>query len=134
MENNKRIMWFYGSLRKTEYNNYLLGDSEYLGRGIIRGYKMYSLGDYPFVVPTGNPDDKIFVEGYEVDEEIADSIDSVEISVGYYKANVDIRIEFGGVIGGYIYAMKILHRNCGEVKSGDWVKSKSERYLSGYYG
>lgn len=126
-------MWVYGSLRREEFNNYILKGSEYLGRGIVRGYKMYSLGSYPFVVSTGNPNDKIFVEGFEVDRNLANSVANLEYSAGYHIDNVDIEIELGSVIEGKIFAMEIIHRNCGEIKSGDWTKSKSERYLSGYY-
>lgn len=130
MENNKKIIWVYGSLRKEEYNNYLLKGCEYLGRGIVRGYKMFSFGNYPFVVPTGNDDDKIFVEGYEVDERINRRIEMIELCAGYYKAEVDVKIEYGGIIEGNIYAMEVIYRNYGEVPNGDWVKSKKERYES----
>lgn len=134
MEEKKQIIWVYGSLRKTEFNNSILEDSEYLGRGIVRGYKMFSLGSYPFVAYTGNENDKIIVEGYEVNYRVGSLIIGMELGSGYHVASVDVEIEFGSVIGGKIFAMEIIHRNCGEIPSGDWVNSKEERYIGRYYG
>lgn len=129
----KEIIWVYGSLRYGEYNYYLIKSFRKFGLGIVRGFKMYSFGSYPFVVQTGNPKDIIVVEGYEVDKENANDINSMEFCAGYSLASVEIEVEEGGVTDGNIYKMDAVYRNCGEVEGGDWVKNKPKRYLRDSY-
>ena len=122
-------IWVYGSLRKGEYNNYLLKNSKYIGKGIVKGFKMYSLGSYPFVYQTNNKDDTIVVEGYKIDIEIYDLIEKMEKSSGYTK--VDVAILINGVETlGKIYKIDDPIRYYDKVVSGDWVAEKETRYLN----
>ena len=128
----KEIIWVYGSLREGEYNNRLLDRGKRLGRGVVRGFKMYSFGLYPFAVRTWDKNDKIIVEGYEVDWETARLIQEMEVKAGYFMVNVEVEVLKGGVTDGNIYIMDKVYRNLGEVEGGDWVKNKDVRYLGGY--
>ena len=126
--NSDKEIFVYGSLRKEEYNNYLLQDSEYLGKGIVKGFKMYSLGSYPFVYQTGNPEDIIIVEGYKVDSQTYQTINNMERLSGYTKT--DVLIEFNGKeINGEIFKIENMIRYYNEIESGDWVEEKTRRYL-----
>ena len=121
-------IYVYGSLRKGEYNNYLLKDSEYIGKGIVKGFKMYSLGSYPFVHQTNNKDDIIVVEGYKVDIETYNSINKMERLAGYTKVNVIISTDME--IIGEIYKIDNPIRYYDKVVSGDWVAERETRYIN----
>ena len=123
-------IWVYGSLRKGEFNNYLLKNSEYIGKGIVEGFKMYSLGSYPFVYQTNNKDDTIVVEGYKTDIETYNLIERMERLAGYTK--VDVVISADTEIIGEIYKIDNLIRYYDKVVSGDWVAEKETRYLNNH--
>ena len=132
VEEKKNIIWVYGSLRDEEYNHYIISQSrevEFIDIGTVRGFKMYSFGAFPFVYETGNPEDKIVVEGYKVDSLTLYSIDQMEIGAGYHLKKV--KIEGKEERTGLIYVMNEMYKNIGEVKDGDW-KNKDELYLGEY--
>ena len=82
----------YGSLKKGFYNHSLLiGVSDYLGEGVESGFQLYSLGSYPCAVKTGNPEDKIRVEYYLVDEGTFQRLDRMERAAGYYQEDLGDR-------------------------------------------
>lgn len=127
-------LWVYGSLRKGEYNNYMLDNSKYLGKGIIRGYKLFSLGNYPFIFKTYDEKDIVVVEGYDVDMYSANTIKYMEICAGYKIENVEIEViaialgtrssiegDLGRVINGSVFVLEEMCDNKGEIEGGDWV-------------
>lgn len=117
-------LWVYGSLRKGEYNNYMLDNSKYLGKGIIRGYKLFSLGSYPFIFKTYDEKDIVVVEGYDVDMYSANTIKYMEICAGYKIENVEIEViegDLGRVINGSVFVLEEMCDNKGEIEGGDWV-------------
>lgn len=115
-------IWVYGSLRKGEYNNYILNKADYLGYGLIRGFKLFSLGSFPFVYRTYDNEDIVVVEGYDVDLDTAKDISDMELSAGYNKVNVDIEVLEGGVTAGNVWEVDRIYMNYGEVKGGNWVE------------
>ena len=78
----------YGSLKKGFYNHARFGLGEPLARGTIRG-SMFLLHTYPHLFREGvkvpELDREHEVEVYEVDEEVYQSIKSMEIQSGYQE-------------------------------------------------
>lgn len=126
---SKNIIFVYGSLRKGEYNNYLLNRSTQIARGLIRGFKLYSLGSYPFIFRTYDDKDTVVVEGYEADIKTIRDITLMELYAGYNVINVEIEGD-NFKTRGNVFVMKEMRNHYGEVESGDWVMSRVNRYLS----
>lgn len=72
----------YGSLRQNRYNHGRLSGAKLLGVDTLYGFNMYSLnhGDYPTVV---KGEDKIIVEVYEVEDDVAEGIKRMELDADY---------------------------------------------------
>jgi len=75
----KVIIGVYGTLKRGHgnYNHFLKGSSKFLGKAIIRGLRLYSLGGFPGVRP-GERNDKVKMELFEIDSNILKRIDSLE--------------------------------------------------------
>ena len=68
----------YGTLRDGQGNHHILYGLPY-DNDVVRGYKMYSLGGFPYVVHTGDDEDQVQVEVYKVpDESTAYRLDGLE--------------------------------------------------------
>ena len=74
-------LFVYGTLKKGYHNNYLLKNSEYMGKAITTG-KMYNVGKFP-AVTSGK--DIIKGELYKIDQFTLNNIDYLE---GYNKDNI----------------------------------------------
>lgn len=114
----------YGSLRKGDYNfdrflNYFGKDFEYQETTEITGYKLYSLGAYPFVQKTDNEKNKLIVDIIKVSEECANNIDMMERGAGYNIDTININGEECT-----IYTMD--REGDVLVESGDWIKFKKQ--------
>ena len=109
---------FYGSLRRgmDNYERYNAG-LEFLFEEEISGYHLYQMEYYPYAIKTNRKEDVIRVEVFRIsDSQIEQAIHDLEISVGYYYDEVEIR---GQSVGMYLF------RKAGSetlVKGGDWVK------------
>lgn len=118
---------FYGTLRGGQYNfNRFIKDSgkTFEGKEVLKGYKMFSFGAFPFVVPTGNEEDVIVVELYEVpDELVCRSINMMELGAGYGVEEVTINDK---VYWLYVYPnnWEYSKRGYPEIPGGDWVEYK----------
>lgn len=79
---NKKIYAVYGSLRKGFGNHRLLENKEgvkYLKQEVVKGFKLYSLGWFPGVKPTNNPNSSVLVELYEIEnDDVKVSLDRLE--------------------------------------------------------
>lgn len=113
---------FYGTLRSGQ-GNYRWSvardnGAEFDGEHVIPGYKMYSLGGYPFVAPSNDADASIVVELYKLsDPDIIRSIHRMEIGAGYDTATIEVNDQQ--------YTLYYQHNNnygYTEVPNGDWVK------------
>ena len=84
---------------------------------VISGFQLYQMKHYPYAVRTGDKNDIITVEVFEVtNPEVERSIHALEIGVGYYYDEVEIRSRKVGIY---------LFETAGPeplVKGGDWVK------------
>lgn len=122
MENS--LFAFYGSLRRgmqnyAHYKEHL----KYLFSARIKGYKLYSRGEYPCAVKTGTAE-AIVVEVFRItDAATAQSIHDLELGVGYHLDHVTID---GERVAIYLFESP---GNYQEVKGGDWVTFFRQRTI-----
>lgn len=125
---NKNVA-VYGTLRKGCGNHGILYGLQGT-RAIVQGFKMYDLGAFPYVVHTGNHDDSIAVEVYEVpDYNTARRLDSLE---GYHHeqgfTGFYDRIKACTTVGQEVYLYVFpQHEGEEEIESGDWVYHTANR-------
>jgi len=74
-------VFVYGTLRQGESNSTLLKDAIFEEVSTIDGFLMYSLGRYPFILPSPFQE-KIHIESYFVNETILDQLDQLESFYG----------------------------------------------------
>ena len=107
----------YGSLRKGEFNFDRFGTNsiKYIETKIIKGYKMYSLGFYPFLVFTGNQEHLVTCDILETSKPIFQAIVQMEEDAGYIETTED---------GLPLFIMEFtncsLLKRLPEIVSGDW--------------
>lgn len=118
---------FYGSLRPKMYNfnafkSRYNDDVKVLEEEKeIEGYKLYSLGAYPYAIKTGNPADKMKVSLCKVTNSAESNVHRMEIGAGYYYDEVSVDGENYGI---YLFSDKY-HNDTRLVESGDWVAYRS---------
>lgn len=107
---------FYGSLRRgMENHDVYKSGLLYLFSARLKGYRLYSKGQYPCAVMTGD-NGAVTVEVFETgSEKVAADIHQLEIDEGYYLDEVMIN-EVATRI--YLYKQP---GNYQEVTGGDWV-------------
>jgi gamma-glutamylcyclotransferase (GGCT)/AIG2-like uncharacterized protein YtfP len=110
----------YGSLRKTLGNHYLLSEAQYLGTTTTTGFTMFSLGGFPYILPSNN-ETPIVIEVYKVTSEEFDRLDRLEGYPRFYDRKV-ISTEFGDA---WIYFIDE-HKDVPEVPHGDWLQYTKE--------
>jgi gamma-glutamylcyclotransferase (GGCT)/AIG2-like uncharacterized protein YtfP len=108
---------FYGSLRRgMRLHKQFKSDLHYVYSAWLRGYELYSLGNYPFAVKSADPSNKILVEVMRVsDKETEKSIYDIEMEAGYYDDKIQIGDDFIT-----IYLFEDAANNL-RIESGDWV-------------
>ena len=93
------------------YSDHLL----YLFSARLKGYKLYSMGQYPCAIKTSG-EDAITVEVFETGhQQTADDIHRLEVEEGYYS---DEQMINGVMTRIYLYNHP---GNYQEVPGGDWV-------------
>ena len=119
----------YGTLRAGCGNHHILEGLTFK-RDVIQGFKMYDLGGFPYVVHTGDHDDSIAVEVYEVpDYDTARRLDALE---GYHHTQgftgfynrIKVRTALGTEVYLYVFPQ---HEGEDEIESGDWVYHTDQR-------
>lgn len=116
---------FYGTLRKGQGNHRwsVANDSGAVFDGVhvIPGYRMHSLGGYPFV--TQSEEDSIVVELYQLsDPRIIESIHRMEIGAGYSVEEITVNGQHY-----QLYVQPPRGHSYPVVPDGDWVKYVEER-------
>jgi gamma-glutamylcyclotransferase (GGCT)/AIG2-like uncharacterized protein YtfP len=114
---------FYGTLRSGMENNIYYGAHALESLGIVelKGYLLFSLGEYPYAIKTPDLSKTIKAELFRInDKTIERDIHDMEISVEYYYDEVLYKSSLFG-----IYLFK--HSGNGDIliEYGDWVKFKS---------
>jgi gamma-glutamylcyclotransferase (GGCT)/AIG2-like uncharacterized protein YtfP len=109
---------FYGSLRRG-LHNYQRFESHlhYQFSCWLKGYQLYSFGEFPFAIKTHRDEDKILVEVFEIaHEEIQRQIDDLELGYGYFIEEILIDEKPVKI---YLFENKA---NYPLAAGGDWVK------------
>lgn len=109
---------FYGSLRTgmPNFREYA-ASMTYERTTRISGYRMYSLGNYPYAVKSEDRNDVIIVEIFRSD--VLDTkmrIHQMEIDAGYFYSIINLD---GDDVGIYLFQQA---GNDPWVKSGNWVE------------
>lgn len=121
-----RKVFVYGTLRVGQGNyRHLLKDKKganYLGESTITGYKMVSLGGFPAIYHTGNKDDIIKGDVFEVDDEVNTNLDRLEGYPNWYD-KVEVETEDYG--NAFVYTMEEA-KNETPIESGDWCEYYNE--------
>lgn len=114
----KNLFAFYGSFR-FGLSNHMANDSflKYRFSAWIKGYEMYSFGDFPFAIRKDESADKMLVEVFEIENaEVRMQIDQLEHGYGYHKETIVIEEQSVTI---YLFKEKA---NYPKVNEGDWVK------------
>jgi gamma-glutamylcyclotransferase (GGCT)/AIG2-like uncharacterized protein YtfP len=114
---NTTVFAFYGSLRRSMENHTLHREHlEYLFSARIRGYCLYSKGDFPIAVKSSSQSDSIVVEIFSiVDRSTREMIHKLEMDEGYFLETIAI-----DNIEASIYLVES-PENYPLVQGGDWV-------------
>lgn len=94
----------------------------YIDTVTLPGYRLISLGEYPYAVPTGDPLNKIKVELFRLNEQQAKAIYDMELDAGYYYEDIQIGQKKYG-----IFLFSQVNPNDEEISSGDWEEYVRER-------
>jgi gamma-glutamylcyclotransferase (GGCT)/AIG2-like uncharacterized protein YtfP len=121
----------YGSLRKGEYNYdyfklYYKKDFEYITTLTLKGYDLYSLGAYPAIKISKNPNTLLTVDLIKLSEEAKRVIDNMEFGAGY--SAITKIIEFNDKTFPctlYVYDENISKNRL--ISSGDWSEFKQQK-------
>jgi gamma-glutamylcyclotransferase (GGCT)/AIG2-like uncharacterized protein YtfP len=120
----------YGTLRRGGglHHSYMR-KAKFMGKEVLRGYKMYSLGQYPYVI-VGDGD--ITVEIYDVKPQLYDRLESMESRVGYDVATVNTMFGEAAIF----YMSPLMHERLQQrVFNGDWLQYVAEMEKQRYdYG
>lgn len=115
---NTNVYAFYGSLRRglANYEKFK-PHLKYLYSVWIKGFQLYSLGDFPFAYRTNHSSDLILVEVFEItDVKAQKKIDELEFNYGYHIEQVILDEQPVNI---YLFKNKA---NYPLVVGGDWVK------------
>lgn len=119
----------YGSLRVGEGNyNHFFTEEEHLGTGKINGFKLYSLGCYPGIRPSGNSEDKVVVDLFDIkNEDTLQSVHRMEQGAGYTIERVPVKMDSGEEIDAIVYVYDSDLPEDRLVENGDWCSTRDNR-------
>lgn len=118
--NNHGRYAFYGTLRPgMDLHSEFRQGMTYIGQALLKGYRLYSLGDYPYAVPSSSG--HIVTDLYQVGRDCARAIHEMEMDAGYYYDEIIIDgLAFG------IYLFDQPGPSDPEIRSGDWARYVAE--------
>lgn len=124
MDTAKGLVAVYGSLRKGLSNHRLLEQADFLGYTQTTGFKMYSLGGFPFIThEQANEQDIITIEVYAVTQEEMRRLDGLEGYPSFYNREL-IDTPYGKA---WIYFIDGERDGYPSVTDGDWFKYYTSR-------
>lgn len=97
------IAFVYGTLKKDYCNHRLLGMSKFVGKGEIRGFKLYDIGEFPAIKESFNGNDVVEGELYHVDEKTLAALDCLEGEGYLYKRRETIAYAGTKEINVFVY-------------------------------
>lgn len=135
-----KLLGTYGSLRVGEYNHSSVKDCMpvvELERKVA-GYKMYSLGAYPAIVRTDDPDDIITIDVFDMAStpeatNMMASIHRMEVGAGYdIEEACTIDNQWEVLLYTQTYrAESFIELGHQEVVGGDWTEYQRQRQQGG---
>ncbi|HEX5170563.1 MAG TPA: gamma-glutamylcyclotransferase [Cyclobacteriaceae bacterium] len=121
--NKAGLYAFYGTLRLGMENHTLFERGmQFLNTVELKGFRLISLGEYPYAVKSTNPAQSIIAELFFLDDLTAKSIHDIEIEAGYYYDEIQIDQNLYG-----IYLFKEANPYDEEIGSGDWASFVARR-------
>jgi gamma-glutamylcyclotransferase (GGCT)/AIG2-like uncharacterized protein YtfP len=121
--NKDGLYVFYGTLRLSMENHTFYADGmNYIDTVTLPGYRLISLGDYPYAVATGDLSNKIKAELFRLNEQQAKAIYEMELEAGYYYEDIQIGQKKYG-----IFLFSQVNPDDEEISSGDWEEYVRER-------
>jgi gamma-glutamylcyclotransferase (GGCT)/AIG2-like uncharacterized protein YtfP len=122
-------LFFYGSLRKGEYNferfeRQWPGALKEIGPGYIVGWELVDLGSYPSIVPAGEAS-SVVGDVYEVTDEVFTHVETLEAEADYRRYTVDVHTpDSAACVQAFVYGFSrpadIAERP--RIESGDWKR------------
>jgi len=114
----KKVMFVYGTLKRGFSNHRLMGQSKYLGKTLVPGLKMFSMGGFPGCIKSGDNDDEVIGELYEVtSEEVLQDLDWLEGHPDFYR-RTEVNT-FHGIAETYLVDPSYIQGRS-IVSDGDW--------------
>ena len=122
-------VFVYGSLRKGGYLHREMKSAKYLGRGVLKGYRMYALTSYPMIVRSFG---KVVVEAYDLPVRKFHRLHRIERGAGYTLDYVKVRVRHNSkrkVVSGFVWVWlpdMVDVKKYKYIPSGDWIKYSKE--------
>lgn len=124
MDTAKGLVAVYGSLRKGLHNHRLLEQADLVGTARISGFKMYSMGGFPFIThEDATEQDTIQIEVYAVTPREMRSLDQLEGYPSFYNREL-VDTPYGKA---WIYFIDNERDGYSPVIDGDWFKYYTSR-------
>ncbi|HEX8071459.1 MAG TPA: gamma-glutamylcyclotransferase family protein [Pyrinomonadaceae bacterium] len=130
MDNNKHLVFVYGTLRRGGVRALpgLFPGAKFVGAARVSG-RLYDLGAYPALL-LEDSDSSVVGEVYEVDDEILHGLDEYEATADYRRQQVEVSLGQRAQTC-WVYAPDPeSYPRRGLIKSGDWIehaRTKTER-------
>lgn len=132
----KHIVAVYGSLREGAYNYNSFKRSygeeiQKLGTTTVNGYDLYSLGAYPGINVSEDPNKPLVVDLLEVTDRVYASINRMELGANYSVRIIDVALHTGEPMKAtiYLYNGNLKGRST-MVEDGNWLNYISAKQAS----
>ncbi|EOD01462.1 gamma-glutamylcyclotransferase family protein [Caldisalinibacter kiritimatiensis] len=98
-------MFVYGTLMKRHSNHDFLKNQRFIGKGLLKGYKMYRVViSFPGIVKSSQIEDVVIGEVYEIDKKTLQNLDKLEGEGHMYKrVKENIILEDNKELEAYVY-------------------------------
>lgn len=120
----------YGSLREGEYNFNRFKDwfpsIKVIGQERVSGFVLFSLGSYPGIRFTGNPEDSVVFDFLEVPDECYTQITLMEIGANYKVITLNTNMSDKIVCYEYLGNSERLPI----IEHGDWSRYLKEHFVN----
>lgn len=122
-------VFVYGTLRKGGSNSALLQDAHFEAHTELTGFKLYTLGRFPCILPDPERNAILKTESYLVTDDILARLDQLESYYGDgHPKNLYNRITVTSNCGktGFVYVFSaaqwpIYRKNSALITNGDWM-------------
>lgn len=113
----------YGTLKAGHPNHRLMRGANMLGKMVLHGADMRTLGAFPGAIRAPGTGNVIFGEVYEITEECLQSLDILEGHPNFYQRQ-RIRTPYGKA---WCYFLPLTFADCEPVSGGIWRPTEQEQ-------